>query len=83
MFISFFKISFQNICILTSVEDIWLRTADEFKTAMEKVGIDRIILQYIFPQELEAAAEDAILEILQGLTSKSRSGCFVNQLINL
>ncbi|XP_063683314.1 atrial natriuretic peptide receptor 2-like [Bolinopsis microptera] len=63
----------KHICILTSVEDIWLRTADKFISSMERAGIQDIQQQYIFPSDLsKATAESRIKEILEGLHDLAR-----------
>ena len=70
----------QNICILTSVEDIWLRTAESFKFAMEEAGIENVMHQYLFQTGLSDGTRnqaDRIVDIFDNLRDLARSGLFL------
>ena len=75
----------QHICVLASVDDIWLRTAKEFTSSMEAAGIQNIVLQYIFPKDVtastngSASADNRIKDILGGLHDLARSmNCYLH-----
>ncbi|KAL5268687.1 hypothetical protein ACHWQZ_G002517 [Mnemiopsis leidyi] len=66
----------EHICVLTSVEDIWLRTAEEFISNMKDAGIQNIVPRYIFPNvneaDLSPENDNRIREILKGLEYEAR-----------
>ena len=68
---------FQHICVLTSVEDIWLRTAEEIIRNMYTAGIESIVPRYIFPnvneEGLSPENNNRIREVLKGLHNEARS----------